>query len=281
MNSLQVLIYEDQPEVATGWASKIEGACSNAVVKTADREDFQQLLELLNRRRRTWRDPGSDAGTLELHPADSTDVVVLDYDLLQYSDSGDTTGSRLAYLLRCFSKCGFIVILNEFGTNAFDLSLASPPEDFADLHIGGVQLGNPGLWQTPFDGYRPWYWPVIPNAKENFERCVADVLENLEAPIFEFLGLDRVIDWIPRRARDFLSGRHKIKMEEVTFKGFVTSAWGGISIKDKVPTEQMARVAAARIATLLNSIILAEQSVLVDAPHLISRFSEPYIAAKR
>ena len=34
----------------------------------------------------------------------------------------------------------------------------------------------------------------------------------------------------------------------------------------------MARVAAARIITLLNLIILPEQSVLVDAPHLVSRF---------
>ena len=108
------------------------------------------------------------------------------------------------------------------------------------------------------------------NARENFKQCVSDVREHLDTPILRFLGLDRFIDWIPRRARDFLLGEKKI--EDVTFKSFVESAHGGISPKDILVPEQMARVAAARIVTLLNSIILPEQSVLVDAPHLVSRF---------
>ena len=62
----------------------------------------------------------------------TADVVVVDYDLLRFSEIHvDTTGSRLAYLLRCFSKCGFIIVLNEFGTNTFDLSLGSPVEGFS------------------------------------------------------------------------------------------------------------------------------------------------------
>ena len=61
-------------------------------------------------------------------------------------------------------------------------------------------------------------------------------------------------------------------MKEVTFKDFIVSGLGGFSIKDNIIPEQMARVVAARIITLLNLIILPEQSVLVDAPHLVSRF---------
>ena len=270
MNSLNVLIYEDQSEVAKTCASKIRDVYNEASVEPVDTKDFQALLSLINRRRNAWRDGENEADMIERHDSDSADVIVVDYDLLQYSDTADTTGSRLAYLLRCFSECGFIIILNEFGRNVFDLSLGSPPEDFTDIHIGGEQIGNPGLWQAPFDGYRPWYWPVVPNARENFEQCVKDVRENFDTPILEFLGLDRAIDWIPRRAREFLLGKKKI--EEVTFKGFVKSAHGGVSSKDMLIPEQMARVAAARIVTLLNSIILPEQSILVDAPHLVSRF---------
>ena len=272
MNSLKVLIYEDEDQstIATTWADRIRGAYSEADVETVDTKNFQPLLELVNRRRTAWRDGGDDM--IESHDADSADIVVVDYDLLHYSDAADITGSRLAYLLRCFSECGFIIVLNEFGRNVFDLSLGSPPEGFADIHIGDEQIGNPGLWQAPFDGYRPWYWPVVPNARENFELCVNDVEKHLDLDtlILEFFGLDRVIDWIPRRARDFLLGKQKI--EKVTFKGFVESAHGGISAKDRLTPEQMARVAAARIVTLLNSIILPEQSILVDAPHLVSRF---------
>ena len=270
MRSLEILVYDDQFNLAKSWAKKIKDSYSDAVVKPANSEDFKQLLTLINSRRKAWREAGDESGTIDLHEADTADVIVVDYDLLQYSDPVDTTGSRLAYLLRCFSKCGFIIVLNEFGRNVFDLSLGSPPEGFADIHIGDEQIGNPGLWQAPFDGYRPWYWPVIPNAKKNFERCVNDVRGNLEKRIFDFLDLDRVIDWIPRRAWNFLLGKQKI--EEVKFKDFVRYSHGGISDKDKLIPEQIARVTAARIITLLNSIILPEQSVLVDAPHLVSRF---------
>ena len=75
---------------------------------------------------------------------------------------------------------------------------------------------------------------------------------------------------MPQRALDFLTGKRKV--EEITFKEFVESGRGGISRKDRVIPEQMARIAAARIVTLLNLIILPEQSLLVDAPHLASRF---------
>lgn len=274
MNSFEVLVYDDDLDLAESWAEQIKeqikDAYSDAVVKPADGEDFQQLLRLINSQREEWRKKEDKSSTIDLHDADTADVIVVDYDLLQYSASVDTTGSRLAYLLRCFSKCGFIIVLNEFGRNVFDLSLGSSPEGFADIHIGDEQIGNPGLWQAPFDGYRPWYWPVVPDARKNFDRCVKDVQENLDKPILDFLDLSHVIDWIPRRAQDFLLGKQKI--EKVTFRDFVKSAHGGISAKDSLIPEQIARVTAARIVTLLNSIILPEQSVLVDAPHLVSRF---------
>ncbi len=270
MNSLKVLVYEDQSTIAKTWVDGIRSTYREADVEAVDTKDFQPLLELVNRRRTAWREDLNEAFETGSHDIDEADIIVLDYDLLHYSDAADITGSRLAYLLRCFSKCGFIIVLNEFGRNVFELSLGSPPEGFADIHLGGEQIGNPGLWQAPFDGYRPWYWPVVPNARENFELCVKDVREHPDTPVLGFLGLDRVIDWIPRRARDFLLGKQKI--EEVTFKSFVESVHGGISDKDTLIPEQMARVTAARIVTLLNSIILPEQSILVDAPHLVSRF---------
>lgn len=274
MNSLEILVYDDISDIALGWANKINEtcreACLGATAKAAGKEDFQELLKLINSRRKAWREP--DITDLEFgeHPIDKADVVVVDYDLLQYSDTTDTTGSRLAYLLRCFTECGFIIILNEYGGNVFDLSLRTPTSDFADLHLGAEQLGNPGLWRFPFNGYRPWYWPIVPSARENFERCVCDVKENLGESILEFFALDRVIDWFPRGARRFLTG--KKQLEEITFEDFVKFAPGGISARDELIYRQMARVAAARVITLLNLEILPEQSLLVDAPHLVSRF---------
>ena len=127
-----------------------------------------------------------------------------------------------------------------------------------------------GLWASSFEGYRPWHWPVLPNARVNFEKCVEDVQENLNQPILDFLGLGRFIDWMPKGAHDFFLGSGN--METVRFSAFVKQASGGIESKDELPPEHMARVAAARLLALLNGLILPEQSILVDAPHLVSRF---------
>lgn len=272
MSSLRVLIYEDHPQAAKGWADSIESVYCDAKVGVASKDDFQSLLGLINRRRAEWRKSDTDGSMLEPHDADSADVIVVDYDLFDYSDTGDTTGNRLAYLLRCFTRCGFIIILNEFRPNTFDLSLGNPsgPEHFADLHVGAEQIGNPGLWNAAVCGYRPWSWPVVPITARQFKQCVDDVHENLDTPILEFFGMENLIHWLPERAWEFLSGRQEV--QEVTFRALVESAHSGISIKDKLISEQVTRVATARIRTLLNSVILPDQNLLVDAPHLVSRF---------
>ena len=270
MTLSKIVVYDDQLDIAQRWAAIVQEICREATVESANREDFRQLLQTINDRRVAWRESAGDSNISVTGPIDHADVVILDYDLLQYSDPGDTTGSRMAYLLRCYSKCGVIMILNEFGVNVFDLSLGRAAQGFADVFLGDMQLSNAGLWKKPFHGYRPWYWPVITDIRADFDRCVADVQSNPDAGIVDFLGLHRVIDWMPRRARDFLSGKQSI--EHVTFRQFVESSVGGIAGKDKLISGQMARVAAARIRTLLNVIILPDQNALVDAPHLISRF---------
>ena len=270
MSTIQVLVYDDSPEIAESLADKVRAVCGNVDVTAVKRETFQELIELMNRRRAQWRADGNDLVLMESTDVDEADVIVVDYDLLRYSEAGDTTGSRLAYLLRCFTKCGLIIVLNEYGTNTFDMSLRSPSLDFADLHLGAVQIGNPGLWSGSFEGYRPWHWPVLPNARINFEKCVEDVRENLDQPILEFLGLGRFIDWMPKRAHDLFLGSGN--METVRFSDFVNRARGGIELKDELPPDNMARVATARLLALLNGLILPEQSILVDAPHLVARF---------
>ena len=270
MSAMNVLVYDDYPEIAESLANKVRAVCDKANVTAVKRETFHELIGLMNRRRAKWRASENDIASIESTDVDEADVIVIDYDLLSYSEATDTTGSRLAYLLRCFTKCGLIIVLNQYGTNAFDMSLRSPSLDFADLHLGAVQIGNPGLWTGSLEGYRPWHWPVLPNARVNFEKCVEDVQENLDQPILDFLGLGRFIDWMPKGAHDFFLGSGK--MESVRFSAFVKQARGGIESKDELPPEHMARVAAARLLALLNGLILPEQSILVDAPHLVSRF---------
>ena len=86
----------------------------------------------------------------------------------------------------------------------------------------------------------------------------------------DFLELDSVAHWIPQRAREFIT--REPRLEHVTFRDFVESDRGKIDPRDCLSPEQLARVAAARIRNLLNSLVLPEQSLLIDAPHLVSRF---------
>lgn len=270
MTEFDVLVYDDDRLLAGRWGGSVQEAHVGARVAHAGKKDFNDLIALLTERRAEWRRLKNLSGMVRNHPVDSAAVVIVDYDLLRYSRSSDTTGSRLAYLLRCFSRCGFIIVLNEYGTNSFDLRLSSSTDEFADLHVGDAQIGNPGLWQTGFEGYRPWHWPVVPHAAANFDMCVDDVLRNPSQGVLEFFGLDDYVHRISWRAHDFLATTRKI--EDVTFGNFVTSGPGGIARKDELIPEQAARVAAARIGAILNSIILPEQDLLVDAPHLVSRF---------
>ena len=265
----QVLVYDDLPNIAKTWVNKIQNALDGAKIMPVEQSTFQDLMLEVSRRRAAWRQGNDEDPSIKLTSADAADIVVVDYDLLGYSEAADITGSRLAYLLRCFTKCGLIVVLNEYGLNRFDMSLCSPSRGFADLHLGADQIGNPGLWTGSFEGYRPWHWPVLPDARESFERCVNDVKENPDQPILEFFGLEHFIDWMPRRAHDFLGNEN---IETVEFRSFARQARGGLDPKDKLMSEYMARVTAARLVALLNGLILPEQRLLVDAPHLASRF---------
>ena len=222
MKPLSILVIEDRDEVASSWADAIRDGLGVATVdvELATHDSFERLQRVANLRRSEWRKDGHGNGMVGEHEADGKDVVVVDYDLLDYSTTHNPTGSRLAYLLRCFTTCGFIVVLNAQRLNIFDLSLRSPSEDFADLHIDGQQLANPGLWRAGFSGYRPWHWPTIPNATENFKRCVDDVRDHFEEPVLDFFGLNRVIDAVPGKVHDFLTPRGD-PVEEVTFRDFI------------------------------------------------------------
>ena len=267
---MQVLVYDDNPNIAESLANKIQDTCDNTSVTAVQQTTFQDLMGVINHRRAALRPGGQKQNSMEPTDIDEADVVVVDYDLLAYSEAGDTTGSRFAYLLRCFTKCGLIIVLNEYGTNTFDLRLRNPSQDFADLHLGAEQIGNPGLWTSTFEGYRPWHWPVVPSARENFEKCVEDVQENFNEPILDFLGLEPFVDWLPKQAYDLFLGSENMKAAK--FSTFVENTRGGIETKDELLREYAIRVAAARIVGLLNGLILSDQSLLVDAPHLLSRF---------
>ena len=123
---------------------------------------------------------------------DQADILIVDYDLLELKSDYYQTGEGVAYLARCYSDCGFIVALNQFDRRVtFDLSLEPNGfhNSFADLNISSQLLGSSGMWNEPWEGFRPWFWPLLPQALHKFEARCRSLQEDMEQKILEFLGI--------------------------------------------------------------------------------------------
>jgi len=214
------------------------------------------------------------------------DVLFLDYGLFDLSGDGHfLTGNQAAYS-GAYLRVGYIVVLNQFGTHQFDLSMVQDFESKGDLDIGDSQIANPRLWREPFSGFRPWHWPVLPRQVEAQRRREAEVEETLddEVSTLEFLGFNEAATRLPDPALlSYLTGRNAKERnpEKIGFRDFVFESGSGLERRDaealartdRADTEKLvARIAAARIHKWLDRMVLGSQGdPLVDAPHLTER----------
>jgi len=247
----------------------------NFEIASLESYEFVEDMEVLKERQRSYR----DGEYLEQSPSklDDVSILIVDYDLLNLlSKESFLTGENVAYEVRCFSKCDMIIVMNQYryGDDIFDLTLKGHPESFADLNISSEQLGNPGLWGGQTRGFRPWQWPHLPTVLENFRQRVEDVATNLDTPILEVLGIpEEIAGMLPRSAIEFIGD----DLPKTTFKEFLRRSEKGLARKDKkmvevADPETLGRIAAARISKWLERIVLPGQDILIDAPHLVSRY---------
>jgi hypothetical protein len=249
------------------------------------REEFVSNLLILEKRQRAIRD-NVEIPKVRSQIFDAADILVVDYDLARLLEGiqlpvGVPTGERVAYLARCFSECGLIIALNQFnegGQPLFDLTLCGHPRSFADLNLGSKELDNPGLWKTEWVGYRPWHWPLLPDAVDCFERRTARLARvGLEVSIFDHIELPPYLPSVmPIEILQWLAPWSK-KVEDVTtvtFADFLKKSQHGLDVKDQRVTNSLyaSRVASARIGKWLERFVLGGQGILVDAPHLVARF---------
>lgn len=240
-------------------------------VESIRHKDLREELQALRTRQtRTRRGEKWDDETLIL---DETSILILDFDLLKTFEETFLTGEEVAYLARCFSECGLLVGLNidiqKAGENPFDLTLRGHPESYCDLNIGSQQLDNKGLWGDETRGFRPWYWPLLPSYLNSFQDRVSEVANHLDDPICETIGIKELIKFSSRSVTEFIGG----DPVKTTFREFVVKSGNGLRGRDKRPTgEMVARIATARVSKWLERLMLPGQDLLVDAPHLVSRY---------
>jgi len=270
----KILIYDDEVQFQREWKRDLNALSAledDFEIETLSQEAFKYAMNVLKKRRQGLRK--NDEWGDERIPLDDTSVFIIDYDLLDTDPF--LTGEAVAYLTRCFSECGLIIGVNQYPDLDFDLTLRGHPESFADLNVTAKQLSNPNLWEHTGAGFRPWYWPVLPNHLRDFEKKVMDVQQSLseDVPICQVLGFspDRFdFNMLPRSISQFIGH----DPAQTTFREFVTKSGNGLRSKDAehVNDDILARVGAARISKWLERLVLPELDILVDAPHLVSRY---------
>ena len=281
----KILIYDDELEQTKRFKDKLNRALKKAgkdqdfAIETLCEDALQCSIEKLQNKQAGFRRSGKCSD--ETTEFDDTSIFIIDYDLLKNQKVKFLTGEIIAYIVRCFSECKLIVGLNQYGHNPFDLTLRGHPESFADLNLGERQLSNSDLWRGDWGnsrrGYRSWYWPDLSNALDNFDGKVEEVRQNLERPICEVLGFGtELFQFLPREIVQFIS--EEKEPAKTTFREFVLQSGNGLRPKDvpssddDVDSNILARVGAARISKWLERFVLPEQDILVDAPHLVSRY---------
>ena len=279
----KILIYDDEKPQTEAFKKNLLRGLKKAkldevfAVKILDEDKLQTSIEALQARQEGIRDNSEFSD--ETTQFDDTSIFIIDYDLLKSKAGGFFTGENIAYSVRCFSTCKLIVGLNQFGRNSFDLALKGHPESFADLNLGADQLDNPDLWRSTWSElrrtFRPWYWPNLYDSLGAFDKRIKEVRDNLDEPICGVLGFDSdMFRLLPRAVIQFIGKGEGKETAETTFREFVTESGNGLRPKDKdiLDEEVLARVGAARISKWLEIFVLPEQDILVDAPHLVSRY---------
>ena len=274
----KILICDDSPGVGGSLKKKVDSidAIKNFFESVlASPEQLNQAVEALEARRldaikkKIITFPDDKARII-----DDAAILIVDYAL--YDLDAQVTGERIAYLARCYSRCGLIVALNQFppyNDEYFDLTLRGHLESYADLNIPSDSLANHGLWSEPWSNFRPWCWPLLTQAVDKLEHRINELNGKLDSKILEFLGFDSNKSLtLPRSAVEYISRENP---GEMTFRKFVDSTGSGNGLRGRneqpINEEAVARIAAARVGGWLEQILIG-QDILVDAPHLISRF---------
>jgi hypothetical protein len=202
--------------------------------------------------------------------------------LIHIDDRGSrSTGEGVARIARTYSKCKFVVVLNQFSKVDFDLGMTGHLNSFADLNIDSKLVGEPALWIADADcDFRPSYWtPILPvvSSRATYLDSADDLLGKT---ILEILGLEPgELHGISDTAFAYLSAEAEQLSELSTVKAtdFLQRVLGEPESKALLASSQTLASAfiVARLAKWLERAALRPLDALVDAAHLAER--RPYL----
>lgn len=271
---LTVRLFDDDDDARTEWSARLGEILGDAAnVAAIAPKEFRDGVAALEDRQRQARANGTSVAECVF---DGLDVLVVDYDLLELAAGSDggghETGERIAYLVRCYSTCRYVVALNQFTlARVFDTTLQGHVDSFADLNIGSETLFDEGLWFGNRDGFRPWAWPRLLDEPGRLGRLAATLADVMDEGVLAHLGLaDPPLKNRLQRAHLEPLSRTDDPFE-LTFVRFASASPLARDPKDRRWSEDHdPLLAAARLSKWVERVLLPAQDVVIDAPHLAS-----------
>ena len=284
---LRILIVDDEPERSRNWAAKIESfGFPDATVTALDIEAARAVMKAADGRRRRAREKSNPFAAESPCDLDAVDVLVVDYDLQELLEVGEwSTGLQVATLARALTRVKLIVLVNQFGTNVFDLTLTKAGSSHADLDVGSDQLLNPAFWdRSRVDGYAPWTWnDGVLGAIARMDTMLQWVIPRLNEPVLASLGFNAAPDG--SNTDTFVAKelwQECMDDPSHTFRQLVSES-EFLTPKDRQAIvafdEPCARVAASLVSHWLDRWVIPANEVLIDLPHLASVY--PWLLMKK
>jgi len=289
---MNILILDDDQPRAEDWKLEIGSNFSEQVnIVVYDNSQVSSVISELHHKRLKARE-GDYQTVTEL---DDIDLLIVDYDLLGLDTEGRSawsTGAEVAYAARLMSTVGPIIVVNQYGTNSFDLTMRRTSPSYADLDLGSKHITSQELWKSnEFEGFRPWHWPHLSKEPARYEELSEFVQTNLDQSVTSALGLELSDYDSPRYISPELLARLGLSRDDnMTFRQLLVGSRkpdgkyqpNAISVfnileKDaelinEMPEHVLARLGAAILSHWLERLILPNQELMADAPHLAYQY---------
>ncbi|GEM_PF-3114521 len=289
---MKVLILDDDQDRALDWQREmsnfLEADVNITVYNTAQ---VRAVISELHKKRLLAR-AGNYHTVTEL---DDIDLLIVDYDLLGLdsdNQSAWSTGAEVAYAARLMSSVGPIIVVNQYGTNSFDLTMRRYSPSYADFDLGSKHITSEGLWKdNNFEGFRPWHWPNLHREPSRFNELSDFLHENLDVPVMAALGLEASdLDSARYVAPELLARLGLNPENDMTFRQLLigqNKESGGLqpnpisvfnilekdaSLVANMPSRLLSRLGAAVLSHWLERLILPNQELIADAPHLAAQY---------
>ena len=281
---MKIVVCDDATEMTDEWVASISDLKLDEAEVIPMAQAQTEVSRLVNRKIAVKK--GKDPNTVE-SSFDSIDVLVIDYDLVLLSHDGNrTTGEGIARLARTYSRCGAIVVMNQFKGPQFDLGMRGHLESFADVNIHAGLVNHQSLWvqQEPATRvFNPTIWtPMIDRLCSARDLAMKLDEAGLDAPVMALLGLSNdALTELSDSAYGFISlnTETSAQLAGVTVREFIARSLDKEIVKslEESSANPLSSFASFRLAKWLDRAVLRPMDVLIDTAHLIDRF--PFLLA--